>query len=82
MALLCPENSLKSKAAHTHTKTTVREEVGSCHKKSVANFEQKEGAIAAFFQPVNIPFHELFDLRLCEGEGIERYAKTIEQLSY
>ena len=79
MALLCPENSLKSKAAHPHTKTTVREEVRGCHKKFVTNFEQKEGAIAAFFQPVTIMFYESLDLRLREGERIERYPKTIEQ---
>ena len=50
MALLCPENSLKRKAAHPHAKTAVREEVRSCHKKFVADFEEKEGAIAATSQ--------------------------------
>jgi hypothetical protein len=71
VALLCPENSLKSKAAHALTKTTVREEVRCCHKKFVANFEQKKGAIAAFFQPITMMFHDLLNLRLREGETID-----------
>src|SRR6058998_3340453 len=79
MTLLGQEDAIEREAAHPHTKTTVREEVRSCDKKFDANFEQKEGAIAAFFQPVTIMFHELLNLRLREGERIERYAKTIEQ---
>jgi hypothetical protein len=57
-------------------KTAIREEVHCCHKKLIANLEQKKGAIAAFFQPVTIIFRELLDLRLREGERLERYAKT------
>jgi hypothetical protein len=79
VTLLRSENSVKSKAANTHAKTTIREEVHCCDKKLVANPEQKKGAIAAFFQPVRIIFRELLDLRLREGERIERYAKTTKQ---
>lgn len=62
MMLLCPENSLKSKVAHAHTKTTVGEEVHCCYKKFVAALEQEKGAIAAFFQPITTVFRELANL--------------------
>ena len=64
MMLLCPENSLKSKVAHAHTKTTVGEEVNCCYKKFVADLEQKKGAVAAFLQPITMAFRDrLPDLR-------------------
>jgi hypothetical protein len=68
MTLLGQEDAIEREAANPHTKTTVREEVRSRRKKFDANFEQKEGAIAAFFQPVGLMFHELLDLRVLEGE--------------
>src|SRR6516165_4990513 len=76
MTLLCPENSLKSKVAHAHTKTTVGEEVHCCYKKFVAGLEQKKGAIAAFFQPITTVFRELLNLRLCQSERIKINPKT------
>jgi hypothetical protein len=76
MALSCPENSIKSKVAHAHTKTTVAEEVHCCYKKFVADLEQKKGAIAAFFQPITTVFHELLNLRLCQSERIKVNPKT------
>jgi len=79
VTLLCPENSVKSKAAHAYAKTAIREEVHCCHTKLVANPEKKKGAIAAFFQPVTMMFRELLDLRLREDERFERYAKTTKQ---
>src|SRR5438105_191944 len=61
MTLLCPENSLKAKAANPHAKTIVREEVRRRHEKFVADLEQKKCAIAAFLQPVSIMFCESLD---------------------
>ena len=49
VTLLCPENPLKRKATHAHTKTTVQEKVYGCHKKFVANLEDKKRSITAFF---------------------------------
>ena len=49
VTLLCPENPLKRKATHAHTKTTVQEKVYGCHKKFVANLEGKKRSITAFF---------------------------------
>jgi hypothetical protein len=76
VTLLCPENSLKSKAAEAHANLTVREEIRRSHKKFGTDLEQKKGAVAAFLQPVTITFRELLDLRLREGERIECCAKT------
>ena len=80
MTLLCPENSLKSKVAHAHTKTTVGEEVHCCYKKFVAGLEQKKGAIAAFFQPITTAFRELLNLRLCQSERIKANLKTAKHI--
>jgi hypothetical protein len=68
MTLLCPENSLKGKVAHAHTKATIGEEVHCRYKKFVADLEQKKGAIAAFFQPIAAAFRELLNLRLRQSE--------------
>src|SRR5262245_24615801 len=80
MTLLCPENTLKSNVAHTHTKTTVGEEVHCCYKKFVADLEQKKGAIAAFFQPITVVFRELLNLRLRQSEKIKAHPKTAKHI--
>jgi hypothetical protein len=37
-------------------------------KKFTANLEQKKCAVTAFFEPVGIAPHELFDLGLCKRQ--------------
>src|ERR1700746_2699098 len=76
MTLLCPKNTLKSKATHPRTKTTIREQIDCGDEKFIVGVEQKKGAGTAFFQPAGRTLHELVDWRLGKRKTVEAHGKT------
>jgi hypothetical protein len=78
MTLLGQEDTIEREASRTHPETTVREEIYRRDEKFTANLEQKKCAVTAFFEPVWIALHELFDLGVCKRQMVGFRFETTE----
>ena len=78
MTLLGQEDAIDREAARAHPEMFVREKIYGHDEKFTANLGQKKCAVTAFFEPVGIALHELFDLGLCKRQLVGFHLETTE----